>query len=136
MSSSNSTPSRGVHFGLWGLQILLALAFLAAGSFKLVTPAGEIIAAGMTIPIPVLRFAGLSEVLGAVGLILPTGLRILPWLTPVAAACLSLVTLLAVGTHVAMGDVGAAAPPLVLAVLCAGVAWGRWSASPVSARGA
>jgi hypothetical protein len=71
-------------YALWVVQGLLALLFLWAGGIKLVLPLEE-----LTGPVPIpglfLRFIGVAEVLGALGLILPGLLRIRPGLTPLAA---------------------------------------------------
>src|SRR6266536_49402 len=71
---------------LWIVQGLLALLFLFAGGMKLVLPL-EKLTGPMPLPLPglFLRFIGVAEVLGAIGLILPGLLRIRPGLTPLAA---------------------------------------------------
>ncbi|MEO1272823.1 MAG: DoxX family protein [Myxococcota bacterium] len=126
---------------LWIMQVLLAFAFMMAGGMKLVTPIADMAAQGMAFvemaPSWLVRFIGLSEVAGALGLILPSALRLAPKLTPLAAALLSLVMVLAVGTHLALiGDgIGGAVPALVLALLSGFVAYGRWALSPIPARG-
>lgn len=136
MTTQTSSGSKGMHIGLWVLQCLLAVAFLMAGSFKLLTPPADLIEAGMTHPLGLLRFAGLSEVLGALGLILPAATRIKPVLTPIAAAALTLVMVLAMGSHVIVGDIAGAVPSIVLGVLAAIVAWGRTKRVPIAPRGA
>ena len=45
------------------------------------------------------RFVGISELLGALGLFLPMFTGILPWLTPIAAMGLALIQLLAIFTE-------------------------------------
>jgi uncharacterized membrane protein YphA (DoxX/SURF4 family) len=114
---------------LWIVQILLALVFLGAGGAKLVTPVPELVAQ-MALPLPApdftFRLIGTLEVLGAIGLILPWLVRIRPRLTPIAAACLSLEMVVAtVYTIVGMG-IGPAVMPLVLGLVSAAVAIGRW----------
>jgi uncharacterized membrane protein YphA (DoxX/SURF4 family) len=114
---------------LWIVQILLALVFLGAGGAKLVTPVPEL-AAQMPLPLPVpdftLRLIGTLEVLGAVGLILPWLVRIRPILTPIAAACLALeMGVATIYTVIGMG-IGPAMMPLVLGLVSAAVAIGRW----------
>ena len=79
-----------MNIALWILQVLLAGVFIMAGGFKLLTPAEEMLAMGMTVPTLVLRIAGITELLGALGLILPSVLRIQPHLTPIAASLLAL----------------------------------------------
>ena len=82
-----------------------------------------------------LHFIGVMEILGGLGLILPSLLRIRPGLTPLAAAGLVIIMIGAtVITFTTMG-VGAAALPLIVGVLCAFVAYGRWRVAPLSARG-
>ena len=63
-----------MNIALWILQGLFAVAFLIAGSFKLLTPAEEMVAMGMTVPTLVLRITGITELLGALGLVLPSAL--------------------------------------------------------------
>ena len=63
-----------MNIALWILQGLLAVAFLIAGSFKLLTPAEEMVAMGMSVPTLVLRITGITELLGALGLVLPSAL--------------------------------------------------------------
>jgi hypothetical protein len=133
-AASTSTPSRGLHLGLWAVQVLLALAFGSAGLMKTLTPIDEL-AKNMpwAAELPQLvRFIGLSEFLGAVGLIVPSALRIMPKLTGVAAAALVLVMVLAAGYHVMQGDAAHMAPSLVLGLLAGFVAWGRLAAAPIA----
>lgn len=129
--------NKKLNVGLWVVQGLLALVFLMSGGMKLTAPIATLIAQGMTwaegrewLP----RFIGASEVLGAIGLILPAATRIMPKLTGVAAAALALVMVLALGTHVAMGDLAHAPPSVVLGALAAFVAWGRLKAAPIPSR--
>jgi uncharacterized membrane protein YphA (DoxX/SURF4 family) len=81
-----------------------------------------------------LRFIGVAEVLGAIGLILPGLLGIRPGLTPLAAAGLVIIMTGATALTVAGGDVGSALIPLVVGLLSAFVAYGRWRLSPLGRR--
>ncbi len=116
---------------LWTVQVLLALVFLFAGGVKLVTPFEEM-AAQMPIPLPelFLRFIGVAEVLGALGLILPGLLRIRPGLTPLAAAGLAIIMIGATVLTLAGGLGAMAVIPLVVGLLAAFVAYGRWRLAP------
>ena len=137
MSDQNAVtpaPSKGLHIGLWVVQALLAFAFLGAGSMKLLSPAEELIKNGITFDLSLARFIGASEAAGALGLILPAGLRIAPWLTPLAAALLVLVMVLGVGYHVMNGDAAGSGPAAVLGALSLFVAWGRSKAAPIQGR--
>ena len=122
---------------LWVVQILLALAFAMAGAMKLFTPIADL-AAQMGWPDEssalLVRFIGLAEVCGALGLSLPSALRIRPSLTPLAAACLVVVMGLAAGFHLVRGEMAALGAPLVLGTLAAFVAWGRSKKAPIAAR--
>lgn len=123
---------------LWIIQVLLALLFLFAGGTKLVIPPDVLASMGSPNQIPLpgwfVRFVGVAEVLGALGLILPGLLRIKPWLTPPAAV--GLVVLMIGATALTMAADGAAAGvvPLVVGLLAAFVAYGRWRLAPHPAR--
>ncbi|MBX5491088.1 MAG: DoxX family protein [Chloroflexi bacterium] len=116
-------------YALWIAQILLALVFLFAGGVKLVLPIDEL-AAQAPVPGWFLRFVGAAEVLGALGLILPGLLRMWPVLTPLAAAGLVVLMVGAVVTTVATFGLVPALFPLVVGLLAAFVAYGRWQLAP------
>jgi hypothetical protein len=120
---------------LWIVQGLLALVFLFAGGIKLVLPIGEM-TVQMPLPLPgwFLRFIGVAEVLGAIGLILPGLLRIKPGLTPLAAS--GLVVIMVGATTLTLagfvpGGVGSVLIPLVVGLLAAFVAYGRLRLAPL-----
>src|ERR1043166_7991320 len=98
---------------LWGVQGLLAALFLFAGGMKLVMPP-EAMKGPIEFPILFLRFIGIAEVLGAVGLILPQLLKIKQVLTPLAAAGLVIIMIGATTTMVATAGVAAAVMPFVV----------------------
>lgn len=111
-------------YALWIVQGLLALLFLFTGGMKLVLPI-EVMTQQMPVPGLFLRFIGLAEVLGAIGLILPGLLRIRPGLTPLAATGLVIIMIGATVLTLAGGDVAPALIPLVVGLLSAFVAYGR-----------
>src|SRR5258707_6203775 len=76
---------RAVSVSLWIVQGLLACVFLFTGGMKLTLPL-EVLTAPMPLPGFLVRFVGLCELLGAIGLVLPRLTRIPVWLTPVAGA--------------------------------------------------
>ena len=119
---------------LWIVQWLLALFFvLASGAPKLVIPlVMSPDALPMPIPIPFwfLLFIGVAEVLGGLGLILPGLAHIRPGLTPLAAVGLMLVTIGATVYQLAAGEPGNAVFAAVMTLLCAFVAYGRWTLLP------
>jgi hypothetical protein len=120
---SNGKPGKLV-VPLWILQGLLAATFLFAGSMKLMLPI-EMLTAQMPLPGLFVRFIGVSEVLGAVGLILPCLLHIRQGLTPLAASGLVIVMIGATALTIATGDVVSALLPLTVGLLATFVAFGR-----------
>ena len=72
-----------------------------------------------------LRFIGIAEFLGALGLILPGLTRIQPRLTLLAAAGLVIIMVGATVLTFGAGGAAAAAMPFVTGALCAVVAYGR-----------
>ena len=109
---------------LWIVQGLLAALFLFAGGMKLVLPI-EAMAGPVALPGPFLRFIGVAEVLGAVGLILPGWLRIQRQLTPIAAAGLVIIMIGATVVTALPGPLAPALVPLVVGLLAALVVYGR-----------
>jgi len=120
-----------MNVALWIVQVLLALLFLWAGGIKLVMPIEEMMKQ-MPLPLPgwFLRFIGVAEVLGALGLILPGLLRIRPGLTPLAAAGLLVIMIGATVLTLMTGDITMALIPLVVGLLSAFVAYGRRRLAP------
>jgi hypothetical protein len=117
---------------LWIIQGLLALLYLFTGGTKLVLPL-EVLTEQFPLPGLFVRFIGVAELLGAIGLILPGLLGIRPGLTPLAAAGLVIImigaTVLTLA-GVAPGGAALALIPLVVGILSAFVAYGRWRLAP------
>jgi uncharacterized membrane protein YphA (DoxX/SURF4 family) len=122
-------------YALWIIQALLGLLFLFSGAMKFVMSVAEMTKDMPSMPGWFLHFIGVMEILGGLGLILPSLLRIRPVLTPLAAA--GLVVIMSGATAITLGTmgVGAAVLPLIVGILCAFVAYGRWRVAPLSARG-
>ena len=120
-----------MKYALWIVQGLLALLFLFTGGTKLLLPLEELTA---QIPLPgwFVRFLGVAEVLGALGLILPGLTHVRPSLTPLAAAGLVIIMIGAVVLTLATGEVAMALIPLVVGLVAAFVAYGRWRLAPLS----
>ena len=120
---------------LWIIQSLLALLFIFAGSMKFVM-SGEQMNAQSPVFLPsiFLHFIGVCEILGGIGLIVPSLFRIEPRLTALAAAGLAII-MTGATVITLMGPMkGMAVTPLVACLLCIFVAWGRWKARPISPR--
>src|SRR5262245_13333658 len=117
--------TRTSRVALWSIQGLLAALFLFAGGMKLVMPI-EMMKGPVELPGLFLRFIGVCEVLGAVGLILPQLLKIRRVLTPVAAAGLVIIMIGATVVTLVGGDAGPAVVPFVVGVVLSAIATGRW----------
>ena len=123
---------------LWIIQILLALLFLFAGGTKLVLPLEVLKSMGspnqVQLPGLLIRFLGVVEVLGALGLILPGVFRIKTYLTPLAAVGLVIIMIGAIVLTIVGDGVAAAIFPFVVGLLCAFVAYGRARVVPLKER--
>ncbi len=108
---------------LWILQALLAVVFALQG-FALISPPEAMKPVFNALPFSrgFLILIGVLQILGGIGLIVPYATRILPWLTPLAAAGLGIIMLGAIGTHASKGEFGQLVPSVVLAALLAFVA--------------
>lgn len=114
---------------LWILQVLLALLFLFAGGTKLIMPLDVLLQQGspnqVMLPGWFIRFIGVCEVLGALGLILPGVFKTRQYLTPLAALGLAVIMVGAVVVTI-MGDgVRLAIGPFIILLLLLFVAYGR-----------
>ena len=118
-----------MNVALWIVQGLLAALFLFAGGAKLVLPLDQL-TGPVALPGWFLRFIGVAEVLGAFGLVLPGLLRIRPGLTPLAAAGLVIIMIGATVVMWAGGMVAVALMNVIVALLAAFVAYGRWRLAP------
>jgi uncharacterized membrane protein YphA (DoxX/SURF4 family) len=130
MVDDDDRGRRGIMtYALWIVQGLLAAVFLFSGGMKLVLPL-EKLAGPIELPGAFIRFIGVAEVLGGLGLILPGLLRIRPGLTPLAAAGLVIIMIGATALGFMAGDFTMALIPLVVGLLAAFVAYGRWRLAP------
>jgi hypothetical protein len=128
---NHKSAGRTLNVVLWIIQGLLALLFLFAGGVKLILP---IAAMTKQIALPgwFLRFIGLAEVLGGIGLILPGITRIRTGLTPLAASGLVIIMIGATWITVSAESMLSALLPLAVGLLAAFVAYARWSLAPLS----
>jgi len=83
---------------LWSVQGFLALFFLAAGVPKLIGRGLERWTGFSELPRAMVVFIGVTEVLGAAGLVVPMVTGMAPWLTPLAALGLAIIVLMATGS--------------------------------------
>ena len=121
-----------MNIALWIVQILLAGMYGMAGSMKTFQPDKVRTNPQMTWAHDkqdgYIRFVGVSELLGALGLILPALTGILPWLTPLAAIGLALIQVLAIFTvHLPKKEFQVIPVNVVLLVLAIVAAYGRFT---------
>lgn len=123
-----------MKYAVWIVSALLALAFLFIGGTKVLPSTAELEAASEGVPVVLLRIAGVAEVIGAFGLILPAATRILPILTPIAATGLVVVTVGATITNIIIGMYPVIVLTVALGLLAGFVAWARFTRQAVPAR--
>ncbi len=119
---------------LWALQVILAIKFLLAAYPHLFQTDRPVWRPGMrklgARARLMLTVSAVFSALGAVGLILPAATGILPWLTPLAAALLGLLMVRGIVFHLGCRGKPNVVAGVVLVILCAIVAYGRWAPVP------
>jgi putative oxidoreductase len=131
----STTSNKGLNIALWITQVLLAALYLMAGSTKLFQPIEEIVKMLPWVsetPAGLVRFIGLSELLGGIGLLLPAILRIQPKLTVFAAIGLTIVQVLAAGFHLSRGETAVIGMNFLLIAMAVFIAWGRTKKVPIA----
>ncbi len=132
-----TTPGQPLRIGLWVAQVLVALAFGGIGLMKLTTPLPEL-AAMMKWPgeysPAFVRFIGMVDLLGGIGILLPALTRILPRLSVFAALGCAVLQGLAIGFHLSRGEASVLPLNFVLLALSIFVLWGRSRKVPITLR--
>jgi uncharacterized membrane protein YphA (DoxX/SURF4 family) len=124
-----------MNTALWVVQVLLALIFLGAGLLKVTQPIARLEKRMTWVKDSnpqTVRLIGVLEILGALGVILPSLTGILPWLTPIAAGGLILTMIGATITNLRHHELSHVALNVVLLVLAAFVVYGRVTLVPIS----
>ena len=132
-----SSGAGALNAGLWAAQVLVAVTFVGGGLWKLVTPISQV---AETFPWAgevssgVLYVSAVFDILGGLGVLLPSVTRIKPRLTVLAAlGCVALQGS-AIVFHVARGEGADTGVNVAFLALAAFIAWGRWSMRPIGAR--
>ena len=117
---------------LWTFQVLLALIFVGSGGAKFAMSV-EQMTSQMAVKLSgsFLHFIGVCEALGGLGLVLPGLLRRKPGLTPLAAAGLVIIMIGATVINFMDATPGTALLTVVLGLLAAFIAYGRWRLAPL-----
>lgn len=138
-TESISPPNRGWNIALWIAQVMLFIMFMGPGIMKTFMDPAALSAMGLLwpsqVPIGLVRFIGIMELAGSLGIILPAATRVYPVLTPLAALGFVTIQILAIGFHTVRGEIATAWPfnavylPVALFVL-----WGRTRKVPITSR--
>ncbi len=126
--------NKTLNIALWVAQVLLAAMFLMAGVMKSTQPIEQL---GTSLPwvndvsSGLVRFIGISELLGGIGLLLPALLRIKPIFTPLAALGLFIIMVLAFIYHISNAEYQALGINLILGAIAVFIAWGRYKKAPI-----
>jgi uncharacterized membrane protein YphA (DoxX/SURF4 family) len=135
--TTGQETSKALHITLWIVQVLLAGLFLMAGFMKTTQPIEQLSAmlpwTGQ-VPAGLVRFIGVSELSGALGLLLPSILRIKPHLTLWAAIGIATIMLLGLLFHVWRGEYSTIGFNLFIGLLAAFIAWGRFRKVPIESK--
>lgn len=137
-TESAPAPSKGLQSGLWVAQLALAAVFFIAGVMKVTQPISQLannIPWVPDVPAALVRFIGTCELLGAIGVVVPAAMHLLPRLTGFAGVGLATLMALATGFHGMRGEYAAMPLTLALCALAAFVAWGRLIRAPILPRG-
>jgi hypothetical protein len=120
---------------LWIVQGLLAVAYVLAGSTKAFQPMeqlGKRMKWVSSVPAGLVRFIGIAEVLGAIGLIIPIVFNVAPGLSIAAAGGLVLVQVFAIVFHLSRGEGRMLPTNVVLLLLAVLVLVGRVAIVPIA----
>lgn len=116
---------------IWILQGIVAFIFIFSGINKSIYSEKTLVAKGQTgvegLPLPVIRFIGITEILGAIGLILPLLLNIYPTLTSISAICLGLIMIPAGFIHYKRKENKNVLVNVAIFAVCLGIAYFRYT---------
>ena len=118
-----------LNVSLWVAQALVFAALCLGGVMKLTMPVGRLsnlFAWTGQVPVPFLRFIGVVDLAGGVGILLPELTRVSPQLTVWAALGCALLMTFAIAFHVRRGELRDTPFNFFVLALCAFVLWGRW----------
>lgn len=138
-STPSARPANGgpLRIGLWVAQVVLFALFVMSGVMKFMTPIPQLSAmmpwTGQ-LPEPFVRFIGLVDLAGGLGILLPALTRILPRLGILAAQGMIILQVLAICFHSSRGEFAVLPLNFVLLPLAIFVLWGRSRKIPIVAR--
>ena len=114
---------------LWILQSVIAFVFMYSGINKSIFSEKKLVASGQTgvegLPLVLIRFIGISEIFGAVGIILPLLLHTIPILTAVSAICFAVIMIPAARIHYKRHEFKNVFINFIIFIVCIFIAYGR-----------
>lgn len=126
--------SKVLNITLWIAQILLAAFFSIAGYTKATSSVDQLYATinwSKDVHLTLVRFIGIMELLGCLGLLLPSILRVKPILTPIAAIAFIMLMFSAIIFHIFRGEASDIRMHLGIILVAAFIAWGRFEKVPI-----
>ena len=132
-----TNQSKVLNVILWIAQVVLAVMFIMAGFMKATMPIEQLSPSlpwTKDVPVWLVRFIGTSGFLGALGLILPSILRIKPILKPLAALGIIAIIVMAAIFHVTRTEFSGVVFTVILASVAAFIGWGRWKKAPIQSK--
>lgn len=134
---TNQKSNKAIHIALWIAQGIVAMMFVMAGFMKATQPLEfltESLPWASDLPLELIRVIGVSEIMGGLGLLIPSIFRFKTFLTVWAAICLALVMGLAAGFHLVRGEFSAIGMNVFLMGIALWIAWGRSKKAPILAK--
>ncbi len=126
--------SKAWNITIWIAQALLFLLYIMAGSnktFQSIEFLANMLPWVLDFPEFLVRFIGISELLGAIGVLLPSIVRIKPRLTVYAATGLACIQLFAIFFHLSQGEYGVILANIIFMLIAVLVIWGRAKKVPI-----
>ncbi len=126
--TNQQKSSKVMNIILWIAQVLVAAGFIWVAAIKLFQPIEKIAAMWpwtSEVPSLMVRLLGVVDLLGGLGLILPSLLRIKPRLTAFTAIAIIVLMICAGIFHIARGEGAVIGVNIFFAVIAAFIAWGR-----------
>jgi putative oxidoreductase len=136
MKQQSNRP-KALHIALWIAQVVLGGMFIMAGIMKASQPITDLsksVPWTADVPLAMVRFIGVCELLGGIGLILPGLLRIKALLVPIAAIGIVLIMVFAMVYHIANRESNVIPVNIVLGLVAAFIAWGRLKKVPINSK--
>jgi uncharacterized membrane protein len=132
--TNQQKTSKTIHIILWIAQIVLSASLIWGGMMKFFQPIEKLSALWpwtSQVPVELLKLTGFIDLLGAIGLILPSLLRIKPKLIPISAIGIIILMICASIFHIVRGEASQIGANIIFALIAIFIAWGRFFKAPI-----